>query len=121
MSTIIREAMQRADEFHLLRTYLYNISPYYPEILIGVIDRQAYGTTILRKEHESVWYKEHHLVILETFISEEVHERIRKDITHKVYLSILFGVVDPEWRNGLGELLWEVDKNQQSEKERLIK
>lgn len=128
MSTVIRKAIERAKDYHVYARNLYYISPYYPDYIVktekdSIVDNRnvMYISTILRKKHEGKWYKEHHLKSRVINDETATHIKLRGDLMHHVYLSILFGKIDPEWRNGSGELLWELDSNQQSEEERLIK
>lgn len=82
-------------------------------------------TSLLRVEHEGVWYIQHFLEtrIVSDIISEqsskEIWDSLREEFRYSIYLHMKWGVIQPDLESPYGEPLYTVDVLQESELKRL--
>jgi len=107
--------------------YFRRKAPYYPkrhtEIHVNeeLFQKHLYATTIVRHEHEGVWYARHHLQE-QVIANDDTHTptRVEEHLLHEVYLDLRFGKINPDIKRPNGKSLDPVDKLQISESERLL-
>lgn len=79
--------------------------------------RENLMETNVRKLHtDGKWY----LMLIKTGSVYPVDEGLKHTFLKNVYMAILWGIINPELKEPMGQDIFLLDPNQQSEEERLI-
>ncbi|HTJ52656.1 MAG TPA: hypothetical protein VL443_24540 [Cyclobacteriaceae bacterium] len=112
----LQEICSDADKFKQKIYTLKERSPIYPDILIEKQNSKTYASTLIRIERDGVWYKvhvveiDHHDPSLNIMVPENYY-LIQRLLTQVYYIQFLYKICGRE----------DVDVNQESELERIIK
>ena len=114
-----KEIFKQLQNFRQQTEWLRKNSPYYPLTLLLVVNGETIMSTIVRKEHEDKWYK--WLIVKRSVQEIDSSADLLNRIMVEAYNVLLLGQVNLKITDIEGFPMYELDTNQDSEIERLIK